>query len=412
MAIEETSSSTSTSTQYEVNQTAKSRDVDVLLLEHDSDQEPILSVVIPTLNEEDGVGPVIEMVKNAARDLQVGTEIIISDSSTDRTPEIAEEMGAIVVTPDQPGYGYAYRYAFEYARGDYIVIGDADCTYDFEDIPKLLDLVANGDADMAMGSRLEGEILPGSMPRLHQYVGNPLLTKFLNVFYKAGVSDAHSGFRVFRAEMLEELNLKTDGMEFASEMIMEAGAKGLTIEEVPITYHPREGEANLESFSDGWRHVKFMLVNAPGYLFSIPGMALAGMGVLTMLVSFLDISIGGISLGAHSMIAGSLMAIVGYQVLSLAAFSSLASNPIKESRDPITRWLRGGFNMERVATAGAVVAGSGMAYAAYLGYTWIASGFTELPIVPADVIAFTAIVLGIQTLFQAFFLSTFVEQSN
>ena len=412
MATEETSARSSTTSDPSPEPSTVPTDHEEALLGPNSEQAPVLSVVIPTLNEENGVGPVIEMVKTAARDLQVGTEIIISDSSTDRTPEIAEEMGATVVTPDKPGYGYAYRYAFEYARGDYIAIGDADCTYDFEEIPKLLDLVAHGDADMAMGSRLEGEILPGSMPKLHQYIGNPLLTKFLNTFYKAGVSDAHSGFRVFRAEMLDELNLKTTGMEFASEMIMEAGAKGLTIEEVPITYHPREGEANLESFSDGWRHVKFMLVNAPGYLYSVPGMALAGVGVLTMLVSFLNISVSGVTLGAHSMIGGSLMTIVGYQVLSLAAFSSLASNPIKASRDPITRRLRGGFNMERMATAGAVVAGGGVAYAGYLGATWVMSGFTELPILPADVIAFTAIVLGIQTLFQAFFLSTFVEQSN
>ena len=206
-----------------------------LLLPEQSDLEPVLSIVMPTLNEEEGVVECINRIKNAVKELGITAEIIISDSSTDRTPELAAANGAIVVEPDEPGYGYAYRYAFERARGDYIAIGDADTTYDFEELPKLFEKVSRGDADMVMGSRLEGEIKDGAMPPLHQYVGNPLLTRFLNAFYDAGVSDAHSGMRVFSQRALAELDLDTTGMEFASEMIMDAGARDLTIEEVPIT---------------------------------------------------------------------------------------------------------------------------------------------------------------------------------
>ena len=139
-------------------------------------------------------------------------------------------------------------------------MGDADNTYDFEDIPRLLAPLRDGTADMVMGSRLKGKILPGSMPALHKYIGNPMLTGFLNFFFKAGVSDSHSGFRAFTKEVYEEMHLRSTGMEFASEMIIEAARRGIRIKEVPIVYHPRIGESKLSSFSDGWRHLKFMLL--------------------------------------------------------------------------------------------------------------------------------------------------------
>lgn len=164
-----------------------------VLVPRRSDTDPLISFVMPTMNEEAGIAACIEWATEALGELGVTGEIIVSDSSDpdDRTPDIAAEAGAHVVTPDQTGYGYAYQYAFERTRGEYIVIGDADTTYDFRDLPRLLDQLQAVDADMVMGSRLEGEIKPGAMPSLHQYVGNPLLTSFLNTFYDAGVSDAH-----------------------------------------------------------------------------------------------------------------------------------------------------------------------------------------------------------------------------
>nr|WP_263018095.1 glycosyltransferase family 2 protein [Natronobiforma cellulositropha] len=358
---------------------------------------------MPTLNEEEGVGECIERAKHAIAELGTEAEIILSDSSTDRTPEIGREMGAIVVEPDAPGYGYAYRYAFERSRGEYIVIGDADTTYDFEAIPQLLERLEATDADMVMGSRLEGEILPGAMPPLHQYVGNPFLTRFLNVFYGAGVSDAHSGFRIIQRDSLEQLDLKTTGMEFASEMIMEAGAQDMQIEEVPITYHEREGEATLESFKDGWRHVRFMLVNAPGYLFSVPGVLLATFGALVMALAATGTSIGGATFGIHSMIAGSLFVIAGYQVTSLGVFASAASNPIRKPGDPLTRRLES-LSLESGATLGVAILAAGGLYAGLLVYQWISSGFGSVAFTMGSLVAFTAIVIGLQTIFSSFFL--------
>jgi len=402
MSLDATDTQTSLATNSETGDT----------LGPESEVTPTVSVVMPTMNEEEGIAECIQRIQNALSALGVTGEIIISDDSADRTPEIAREMGAIVVEPDKPGYGYAYRYAFERARGDYLVMGDADTTYDFEELPKRLALVREEGADIAMGSRLDGTIKDGAMPSLHQYVGNPLLTKFLNVFYDAGVSDAHSGFRVFTRDALETLDLNTDGMEFASEMIMDAGAKDLVIKEEPITYHPREGEAKLESFRDGWRHVKFMLVNAPGYLFSVPGMVLGLVGLTVMGFAFTGATISGQPIGIHSLIAGSLLTILGYQVGSFGLLSSIASNPIRKPDDAITEWIHRHFSLERGVVLGCGLFVGGSAVAGVMLWQWIQSGFAELPLLSIDIVAFTLIVLGMQTVFGSFFLSILNDESS
>lgn len=378
-----------------------------VLVPRGSRTQPMVSFVIPTMNEEAGIGTCIQWGKEALRELGVTGEIVVSDSSDpdDRTPEIAAEAGAHVVTPDKPGYGYAYQYGFARTRGEYVVIGDADTTYDFRDLPRLFETLQQADADMVLGSRLDGEIRPGAMPALHQYVGNPLLTAFLNRFYDAGVSDAHSGFRLIRREALEELSLQSEGMEFASEMIMQAAERGLDIAEVPIVYHEREGEATLDSFRDGWRHVRFMLLNAPGYLFTGPALGLGMVGAVLMLLSLLTRPIGGVYFGDHTMIAGSLLLIVGYQVGSLGLFSSVAAEPIRSPRDPITESILDRFRLEHGTSLGLGLFGVGAMYTTYLVFRWVQSGYAELPIIPVNLLAFTALVLGVQTVFHSFFLS-------
>lgn len=385
---------------------------EAMLLPRDDERRPVVSVVMPTLNEEDGIRECIGRIKDALAELGVTGEIIVSDSSTDRTAAIASELGAFVVSPDEPGYGYAYRYAFEYVRGEFIVIGDADTTYDFTELPDLFEIVAEGEADVVMGSRLEGEILPGSMPALHKYIGNPLLTKFLNVFYGAGVSDAHSGFRVFHREVLDTLSLRTSGMEFASEMVMAAGANDLQIAEVPITYHERTGEATLSSFRDGWRHVKFMLLNAPGFLFSVPALMLFFAGIAAIFASLLGGSVGGITFGAHTAIAGSLLAIVGYGAGGLAVFSSIAAEPVRPQHDPITGLLKRRFRLEYGVTAGLLLVALGSGYTLTLVGEWVASGYADRPLVASDMLAFTAVVIGAQTVFDSFFLGMLHEDDE
>jgi len=383
----------------------------VEFLDVDSDRAPTLTVVLPTKNEAAGIGECLETLRNAVAELDVPTEVIVSDSSTDGTPEIAREYGARVVSPDQPGYGYAYRYAFERARGEYVVMGDADTTYDFAELPKLYDRMVTTGADLVLGSRFAGDIKPGAMPPLHQYVGNPALTWFLNRFYDAGVSDAHSGFRLIRRDALTALSLRTDGMEFASEMIMEASARGYSIEEVPITYHPRVGDATLDSFRDGWQHLRFMLLNAPGYLFLLPGLGLVGFGIAIMTLAFFNVEVTALIgqeawFGTRSMVAGSLLTLVGYQVGSFGVFATVSSDPIRRPTDAVTEWIVTNLRLETGVGLGLALVAIGIAYAGALISQWLFVGYDALPRLTHDVLAFTIIVIGIQTIFGSFFMES------
>jgi len=376
-----------------------------LILQADSAQSPVLSVIMPTLNEEEGVVICIEKIKRAVAELGLTAEIIISDSSDDRTPAIARELGAIVVEPDKMGYGYAYRYAFEQARGEYIVIGDADVTYDFEALPDLLEPAREGDADMVLGSRLDGTIKSGAMPPLHEYVGNPLLTWFLNLLYGADVSDAHSGFRVITRDALDRLELTSDGMEFASEMLMQAATAGLRIDEVPIVYHERKGDATLDSFRDGWRHVKFMTVNAPGYIFSRLGTAFIAVGLVLLAVSASNLQLGSVSPGALTTVGASLALIVGVQCWSLAEFSANTEAGIRLPSDLPTRSLREKVRLAYDMRTGVALCGLGLAYLGYQVAVWATSGSTSIPSVETTVIVLTTVVLGMQILSSSFLLN-------
>jgi hypothetical protein len=282
----------------------------------------------------------------------------------------------------------------------YVVMGDADGTYDFLEMPKLLEPLKRGEADLVIGSRLRGWIEPGAMPWHRRYIGNPLLTWFLNHFYKANVSDAHSGFRAIRGEALEKLELKSDGMEFASEMIVEAVKKGLRIAEVPISYHRRRGGGSkLSSLSDGWRHLKFMLIHAPDHLFLYPGISIALLGAALMALALLGLRIW-YTPGVHTMIAGSLLAILGYQVVFFNAFARLLEG----------RRLPRFLTLERGATAGALIFLAGLAWALKSIYEWVASGFKALPPVEHSVACLTLIAVGLQTFFSSFMLSVIAER--
>ncbi|SEP30601.1 Glycosyltransferase involved in cell wall bisynthesis [Halogranum amylolyticum] len=320
--------------------------------------DPVVTLVMPTMNEADGIADCIANATAAFEALGVPGEILVSDSSTDATPEIARALGARVVTPDRRGYGYAYRYAFRHARGEYIVIGDADTTYDFTEIPRLLDALQREDADMVLGSRFAGRILPGAMPPLHQYLGNPGLTAVLNLLYRSDVSDAHSGFRILTRDALERLDLRSEGMEFASEMIMEATAKGLHIVEVPITYHVRKGEATLASFRDGWRHVKFMLVNAPGALFATPGSACVALGVL--LLGFGLASVAAPLATLATVLVGSTLLLGGVHLVGMAFVVRAAGRPIRAPNGWVMQWLGRTFTVERGLVAGGTLAAVGL----------------------------------------------------
>ncbi|MGB2695138.1 MAG: glycosyltransferase family 2 protein, partial [Dehalococcoidia bacterium] len=247
--------------------------------------EPTLdvSVVIPCLNEVETIATCVAKAKRSMEDANLRGEVIVSDNgSDDGSPEIAEAAGARVIRTSERGYGNAYHAGFAAAHGRYIVMGDGDDTYPFELTAEFIESLDQG-ADLVMGSRLKGKIHKGAMPALHRYVGNPILTGILNVMYRSGVSDAHCGMRAFRREALERLDLRMPGMEFASEMVIRAAKEGLDVREIPIEYRPRRGESKLNSFRDGWRHLRFLLVHSPTHLFLLPGLILLALGAIGLI---------------------------------------------------------------------------------------------------------------------------------
>ncbi len=214
-----------------------------------------------------------------------------------------------MISEPRRGYGSAYLAGFAAARGTYIVMGDADLTYDFDEIPRFVELLNDG-AQLVMGDRMDN-IEPGAMHWLNRYVGNPLLSGTLNLFFKTGIRDAHCGMRGLRRDVLPTLDLRTTGMEFASEMVIRASKEHLDIREFPIKYHPRGGETKLSRIRDGWRHLRFLLVHSPTHLFMVPGAVLSAIGALILLVSVLQLNVFGREWQLHTAIAGSLLLIVG-----------------------------------------------------------------------------------------------------
>ena len=229
------------------------------------------------------------------------------------------------------GYGNAYLAGLGAANGRYIVMLDADLTYDIGELPRFINALEEG-GDLVLGDRLQ-RIHPGAMPWLHRYVGNPLLTGLLNRLFGAGVRDAHCGMRAIRREALPQLDLRTSGMEFASEMVIRAAKQELDIRQFPIEYHPRAGESKLSTFRDGWRHLRFLLVHSPKHLFLFPGAVMSGLGVLVMAVVLSEVSVFGRVWDIHAMIGGALLLLVGVQVMSLGLCAHAYGAYFMDERD-------------------------------------------------------------------------------
>ena len=364
---------------------------------------PALSVVLPALNEEATIGECIRKIQTVFADLAIEGEIIIADSSDDRTAAIARDLGATVVHPEKRGYGNAYLTGLARARGRYIVIGDADDTYNFLEIPNLLGPLEAG-ADMVLGSRLRGEIRPGAMPPLHRYIGNPFLTWLLNRVFGIRISDAHTGFRAFRREALPRMNLKTGGMEFASEMIIEAAKANLRIEEVPITYSARVAPSKLDSFSDGWRHVRFMLLYRPIPFITVPGLLFALFGFFLMVIFFLKGSVETSFI--HSFILAALFFVGGLQALfagiNIAVYSAVQG--YGEAGPFITR-LMNYHSLEWELLAGILLMAAGGLVGFGIVREWAASGFGSLFQIANAVWALALFLAGMQVVFSGIFTS-------
>ncbi len=364
---------------------------------------PALSVVLPALNEERTIGECIQKIRRVFADLGIDGEIIIADSSDDRTAAIAADCGATVVRPEAMGYGNAYLAGLARARGRYIVMGDADATYDFLEIPKLLAPLEDG-ADLVLGSRLRGTIEPGAMPALHRYVGNPLLTWLLNRIFSIRISDAHTGFRAIRRDALERLDLKTGGMEFASEMVIEAAKTGLSIAEVPITYRPRITPSKLASFSDGWRHLRFMMLYRPIPFLAVPGLVFALFGLFLMLIFLFrgDVETSHI----HSFVLAALAFVGGLQALVMGLNIEVYSVIHGYSRENgIVARIMDYYSLERVLVVGALLMLAGAAVGIGIVAEWIASGFGPLSQIASAVWSLALFLSGMQIVFAAIFIS-------
>ncbi|MFH1834993.1 MAG: glycosyltransferase [Methanobacteriota archaeon] len=369
-----------------------------------------VTVVFPALNEEGVVGKTISQVPiKKIEELGVKVEILVVDNaSDDNTSGEAKKAGARVVVEEKRGYGNAYQRGFNEALGDIIVMLDADGTYPAEEIPQFVKQILENKADFVIGSRLKGNIQPGAMPALHRYVGNPFLTGVLNLLFKAGISDSHCGMRAFTKDAFHKMNLKAPGMEFASEMVIEAARKKLKIVEVPIEYRARGGgKPKLSSFEDGWRHLRFMMLYSPARLFTIPGMLLTFLGLLIVfLLSQGPFSFGSLVFYIHPMIFGNFLVLVGLQVLFLGVFSGVYS-AAKGITDPdrVTRLVMKYSSLERELILGFGLFVLGLLAASNIVYVWIESGFDNLFELRNAIVASTVMFVGIQLMFSAIFLS-------
>jgi glycosyltransferase involved in cell wall biosynthesis len=379
-------------------------------IEHASSSSDLLqddlrvSVVIPCLDEAENIEACVLKARAALEDNAIVGEVVVADNgSQDGSPELAAAAGARVIHEPRRGYGSAYMAGFAAARGQYIVMADADLTYDFAEIPRFVEHLEAG-AELVMGDRMDN-IQPGAMPWLHRYVGNPLLSGVLNLFFRTGVHDAHCGMRALRRDVLPRLDLRTPGMEFASEMVIRASKEGLDIREFPIHYHPRGGESKLSSFRDGWRHLRFLLVHSPTHLFTLPGLALAFVGLLVMATVISDLSLFGREWQLHTMIAGSLLVVVGVQVVTLGLCAHAYGMYFMGDKD---RWfdrLRSRFRLEHGLMVGGVVFMAGLVLAGVITALWIGRGFGRLGEESLAVLAATLMIAGVQVFFSSFLLS-------
>jgi glycosyltransferase involved in cell wall biosynthesis len=370
----------------------------------ESRAEPLVSVVIPCLNEAENIESCVAAALEAIARMGVAGEVVVADNdSDDDSARLAESAGARVVVERRRGYGSAYLAGFAASRGRYIVMADADLTYDFGEIPRFVAALERG-AEMVIGDRMDN-IQPGAMSWLHRYVGNPILTGLLNLFFGTGINDAHCGMRAVRRDVLPRLDLRTTGMEFASEMVMRASKEKLNIAEFPIEYHPRGGESKLSSFRDGWRHLRFLLVHSPNHLFIVPGALLAGLGTLIVVFVGAGLDFFGRAWGIHALIGGALLMIVGTQVLALGLCAHAYGTYFMGERDPWFDRMRARFRLEHGLLLGGAFVLVGLVIGGLILATWIAHGFGSLSDERLAVIAASLLIVGIQIFFSSFLLS-------
>lgn len=371
-----------------------------------------LSIVMPCLNEAETLETCISKAKGFLQKSGMRGEIIIADNgSTDGSLRLAEKAKVSIVRVAQKGYGSALLGGIEAARGEFVIIGDADDSYDFSDLGGFVEALESG-CDLVMGNRFKGGIRPGAMPFLHRYLGNPVLSWLARLFFKSDIGDFHCGLRGLRRDAILALNLQTTGMEFASEMIVKATMRGLKIKEVPTILYPdgRTRPPHLRTWSDGWRHLRFLLLYSPRWLFFYPGLALTVLGIL--ISAFLlpgPRAIGNVTLDINTLMYASLLTIVGVQAVLFSLFTTVFGvNAGLLPRDPLTEQFVQRIGLEKgiLLSLGMILLGFASSVGALI--YWSQNQFGEIDptfsmrlVIPGAVL-FT---LGFQALFASFFLS-------
>ena len=369
--------------------------------------KPYISVVMPCLNEEKAIGKCISDAKVGLSKLEKlghkGEIIVVDNNSTDNSASIAEKMGVRVIFEKKRGYGAALKQGIKNSRGEYIIIGDCDNTYDFRQIKSFVGLLEKG-ADLVLGSRFKGTIKRGAMNFSHRYIGNPLLTFILNLSFASKISDVQTGMRAFSKACYKRLNLKSGGMEFASEMIIKAVYRKLKIKEVPVNYYPRLGISKLSPLSDAWRHIKFIILYSPTYALILPGFIFFILGITVGILlaregrilfnHFFDI---------HTMGMGFLLSNVGLNIMLLGLFARLYTQELLglPSRF-LTNNLLKNLSVERLLVLGSFLLLIGLVVLGNVLVVWVQNGFGELSKIRQVIIGANIVGFGLQIIFSSF----------
>lgn len=381
-----------------------------------SEPAAVVSAVIPCLNEEQTIAICIQKAFRSFAELGVRGEVVVADNgSTDRSVEIAQQLGARVVYERRKGYGAALMRGISESTGDIIVMADADDSYDWSAIAPFVRKVQEG-YDLVMGNRFRGGIRPGAMPKLHRYLGNPVLSLVARVAFHTEIGDFHCGMRAFTRGAFELMRLRTTGMEFATEIVANAAHQGLRIAEIPVVLHPdkRNRPPHLRSFRDGWRHLRFILTYAPDYIYTVPGTLLLLTGLmLEAVLAGGPVVIGGLYLGIHFVALGALLALVGFNTINLGVLAkTLMSNRYSGLRSRTVALVRRRFSLEAGLIAGALLMGAGTAVDVALAAHWLSHyGNSMESSIHLVFLATTAIVLGLNLICSSFLLNMILADS-
>ncbi len=371
-----------------------------------------LTVVMPCLNEAETVATCVRKAVECMKRHGIDGEVVIADNgSTDGSQQLARDAGARVVHVDEKGYGNALMGGIRAARGRYVIMGDADDSYDFTGLLPFVEQLRDG-ADLVMGNRFRGGIKPGAMPPLHRYLGNPVLSYIGRLFFRSKAGDFHCGLRGFRRDSILRLGLQTGGMEFASEMVVKATLQGLDVREVPTTLSPdgRSRPPHLRSWRDGWRHLRFLLLYSPRWLFFIPGLVMMAIGLVAgVALTTGPVVIGALAFDVDTLVGASAMIVIGFQAVLFALFTKVyAAEEGFLPEDRRIRKLVDVVSLEKGLIAGGLLALAGIGGLVASLAHWQVNNFGELDprealrlVVPSA----TALIISFQTIFAALFIS-------